>query len=79
MFEIWQTNWQQCSQFSRYSNRDANIQFSKCLMILRYKKKCLIYDEMVKRQCTFCLISLMYFAHIKQILIVKWAMIKQNE
>ena len=43
------------------NHRDANIQFSKCLMILRLsKKKCLIYDEMVKNLPIFCLISAIF-------------------
>ena len=61
--------------------RDANIQFSKFLMILRYNQtKSLIYDEMVKILSIFCLISPIYFAYIKQKWRFegpKWVMIKQ--
>ena len=52
-------------------------------MILRHsQKKCLIYDEMVKNFPIFCLISLIFFAYIKQKLRfreLKLVMIKQNE
>ena len=61
--------------------REANIQFSKCLMILRLRK-CLIYDEMVTNLPIFCLISPIFFAYIEQkwrFQELKWVMIMQNE
>ena len=60
-------------------SRDANIQFSKCLMILRFSQK---NDEMVKNLPIFCLISQIFFAYIKQkwkFQGLNWVMIKQNE
>ena len=50
--------------------KDANIQFSKCLMILKY------YQKMLN------MIFLIFFAYIKQkswCAVPKWVMIKQNE
>ena len=45
-------------------------------------EKCFIYDEMVKNLPIFCLISLIFFANIKQkwkFQGLRWVMIKQNE
>ena len=68
---------------SYYISRDANIQFSKCLMILRLSQKNAWY--MMKWWTWwrifhfFCLISLIFFVYIKQKWIfqgLKWKMIK---
>ena len=45
-------------------------------------KECFIYDEMVKNFPSFCLISTIFFAYIKQkwrFHELKWVMIEQNE